>query len=395
MALRRLTSARLVLSALALLAAFCAPASAQSEPVVPAAPGAPAALEEFAASATAVDAQTLLTDRYVVKLWGIEAAEIFGTPLKLQARTVLDDMIAGGAVKCRVMSWSGKQPVAQCATSGESDIALAMLQQGFAVVDRPAVLGSVFQDPYFKAERSAKEAGAGAWRNIWQGGGSASISQDKYFPLMLIALGAVPLLGFACMALVGVRGFRRLAETQVQQMGLFLQREDKLRDREKFVMAAILEAELNSNRVKIEAFLVVYQDLMKGLRDTSRQPKYRQTGEIIHEQPMLSRTVFDGNTQKLDLLGPKLAGEIASLYASIQPNPNYITLEPDMPVETAAHKVEQIMSAAQAMQKPMDHILAALQVIIRGKKDGAANAELAAPPMSGRPIPGAPQKRRA
>ena len=38
-----------------------------------------------------------------------------------------------------------------------------MLQQGFAVVDRGAVLGSVFEEPYIEAENDAQEQKLGVW----------------------------------------------------------------------------------------------------------------------------------------------------------------------------------------------------------------------------------------
>ena len=112
--------------------------------------------DSFASNATAQDANTLIMGRYTVRLWGVEAARLSGTKLSLKGRTAMDDLIGDDAVSCSVVVWRGEQPIARCANKNNIDLAASMLQQGYAVVERQAVTGTVYEEPYFTAEKTAR-----------------------------------------------------------------------------------------------------------------------------------------------------------------------------------------------------------------------------------------------
>ncbi len=320
--------------------------------------------EQFAAAATAVDAQTLLTERFTVHLFGIEAVESAQFPVKIQARTLLDDRIGGGAVRCRVLGWEEDDPVAQCTAPTEEDLAIVMLREGFAVADRAMLRGSVYENPYFAAETEARKESRGIWL-------SADKESGRREETLAYALAAVcliaPLAGFALVSVVAARGFARIGSLLERQFRILMARENELREREKFVVASMFEAELSANRTKLEAFLVVYDEILKGLKDSAREHRFRQSGEMIHEQPALARAAFDANKDKMELLGAQLAGEMVSLYAAINPDPEYVSLEPGMPMDQAIRKVEKVIEDAQGLMAPVERILAAVTVIVRDK----------------------------
>lgn len=320
--------------------------------------------EQFASAATAVDAQTLLTERFTIRLFGVEAVESVQVPLKVQARTLLDDRIGGGAVRCRVLGWDHEEPLAQCAAPTEEDLAILMLREGYAVADRAVLRGSVYEKPYFAAETEARKESRGIWLSADQESGRRE--EALAYALAAVCLIA-PLIGFALVSLTAARGFEKISTLLDRQFRMLLSRENDLREREKFVVASMFEAELNANRTKLEAFLVVYDEILKGLKDSAREHRFRQVGEMIHEQPALARSAFDANKDKMELLGAQLAGEMVSLYAAINPNPDYVTLEPGMPIDQAVRKVEKVIEDAQTLMVPVERILAAVTVIVRDK----------------------------
>lgn len=145
-------------------------------------------------------------------------------------------------------------------------------------------------------------------------------------------------------------------------------RENELRTRERVVIAASLESEMLANKTKIEAFLLIYQELLRSLKDPGKAPKYKLGGEIVHEKPALSRNIFDAYIARLELFGPTIAGELAELYAQIEEDPEYITLTPDMNTDVAINMVERIVTNAKNLLDPLERNMGALNVIIRSKK---------------------------
>ncbi len=324
--------------------------------------------DKFASSAMPTGPKNLLTDKYKVELWGIKAPEYDGFPLQLTTRKLLDELLYNSAVRCSVVSWRGDQALARCLNDGEVDLSLALLQEGYMISDREVIYNTVFAEPYFKAEEAAQKQNKGVWAYSSGGGGvSSPASLSGVMPLVAAVIGS-SLAGFAILAFVCARGFKGIHALHKNQLAMLLSREENLREREKFVVASMLEAEISANKVKIEAFLVIYEEMLRNLKDPAKQQKYRLTGEIIQEQPRLVRSVYDGNVERMDLLGAQLASDIARYYSRINPNPGYITLEPDYPLEDAIYRVERVISEVTALVAPADRLISALQVILRDKK---------------------------
>ncbi len=145
-------------------------------------------------------------------------------------------------------------------------------------------------------------------------------------------------------------------------------REDDLKSREKLVIAAAIEGELSANQAKLQAFLVVYQEMLRNLKEPTRAPKYKQPGEIIHEKPALSRTIFDAYADKLVLLGETMARDLSKIYSDIVTDTAYKTLSDDLSTDQTIHIVERIVENAQTMNVPMEKAIGALGVIVRNRQ---------------------------
>ncbi len=145
-------------------------------------------------------------------------------------------------------------------------------------------------------------------------------------------------------------------------------REEDLRARERLVIAAALEGELMANQTKLEAFLLIYQELLRNLKEPGRAPKYKQGGEIIHDKPALSRTIFDAYATRLELVGPNVAGNLARIYADVDIEPEYKTLSPEMSPDQAIRMVEIIVENAKKLLDPVEKSIASLGVIVRDKR---------------------------
>ena len=335
-------------------------------------------------TAFAVDAGTIQGGNMTINLWGVEPATAPGTMENHRARVLLDDLIAQRTVKCVPMSDPVNGRVrAQCLNAAEKDLALQLISAGAVAVSRRDVLGSDLAKAYLDAEQKARTAGVGIWGNGTLGNstGSDAANSDvalpgfaKALPMWAIAAAMllVPLLGFLVVAIILYRGFKQMIALQRYQLAGTQKREKQLKDREKYVIASALEGEINTNRAKLDAFLVIYEELLKSLRDPSKKPKYQRAGDIIHEKPALSRTVYDSHIDKLDVLGPQITSDLSNLYGMIDAAPDYRTLEPEVPIEKAREIVDRIIRAATKMADPMDKALAALSIIVRDKRGDVA-----------------------
>ena len=356
---------RPVALALGLFSALVAGMPAHAQDAAPPAP--------ITGSAFAVDATTIYVDNRPVVLWGIEAPGIEGGALRLMARTAIDDEIAGQPVRCRLAArapGSNATPKGQCVNAGDRDLALALIERGFGVSNRREVAGSVFFDAYLQAEKKARDTSLGVWAK--QGTGAASVQPGLFDNMgtlpFILAVSLGPLIGMLLVAIVMRFGFKRLVDLQKYQIAGAQRREKMLKEREKFVVAAALEGEINTNRAKLDAFLIIYEELLKSLRDPSKKPKYQKSGDIIHDRPALSRTVYDTNLDKIELLGPQLIADLTSLYILVDANPDYQTLEPEMSIDKVIEIVSKIVRDAEKLLDPMDRIAGALNVIVRDKR---------------------------
>lgn len=308
----------------------------------------------FRVQARASDADALVSGKYRIKLWGIEALDGSSAFLKLKSRTALDDKIEGKPVSCFIKDRTGDEVLAQCVNANEEDLSLFMIQQGFVSVDRAAVFGTIFERPYIDAENQARQAGRGIWIE-------STATAEKKLPFDGFFLGGVIVLllflvGLMAIALFIMRGFRNVVDVQNQSIDL-ASRERSIREKEKYIIASMLDAEIRSNKAKIEAYIAIYEEMLADFEDKSTQPKYKRSGDIVQKQPVLNRSVFDGNTDKLDLLGREAASDIIHYYARIKTMPDYETLEPDTSLKKAKETVTNALEGAKKLDQISDVIL--------------------------------------
>lgn len=175
-------------------------------------------------------------------------------------------------------------------------------------------------------------------------------------------------IGFIVIGLVLMFGFNKLARMQRDHMNQMTSKDLSLQKREKLVLASTFANELTENKFKAEAFITIYTELLRNLRDIDRRALYEDTGDFIHQHAPLSRNTYDQNVEQLQLFGSKLAGDLAQVYAAIRSEPQYIALEQTMPRASAIRIVEMVLDDAQKTLEPIDPVIAALNVIVR---DGA------------------------
>lgn len=322
--------------------------------------------EQFASTATAIDGVSLLTNRYMVTLWGVEPIEATGTTLAIKARTALDNLINGQPVTCEVKEWRSGRPVARCLNAQEADLALSMVQNGYAVADRPGISGTVFDAQYKDAEKKAQHDEKGGWADAAKDTSFLKYfaGNDRFVYGWIIGVFLLPLLA----ALFGVLflsvRFSRLEAYLKDTLGASEARKKELREQERFVVASMIEGELSANKGKLEAFIIIYKDLLKSLRQ-SKDRNYQVHGEIVHDAPLLQRIVYESNINRLNLLGSSIAGEVVGLYGHIQSDPQYTTLNAAVPMDEAILKVQKVVSDAEALIPRIDKIIQSLHITIR------------------------------
>lgn len=300
----------------------------------------------FEAQVRAADAITLMAGQTPVRLWAVQTFAGANPAFDLRARTTLDNAVGQKKVTCDIKSRDGSAAVAQCVNTQDEDLGLFMIQHGFVSVDRAALYGTVFEDAYIQAEMQAQSRGIGLWAED-ERGGKGEQGQDSSAYVM--SFGAMLLLcivgAFTVLSIFIMRGFQRVIEAQNTNVEM-MSRERKLRDKERAIVAVMLDSELKANKAKIEAYRVVYEEMLNALKDPDRPPRYKKAGDIIQRQPALARSVFDRNTDKLDMLGGRLSSELVHFYARIKSNPDYVNLEPSTPVEEAVSILEKSLAGA-------------------------------------------------
>jgi endonuclease YncB( thermonuclease family) len=364
---------RFVFAALACLM-FAVPALAQQPAAQPPAPAAqpageatPAGLpERIIRPMRATDPMTLKAEGVNIRLWGIKPAQTSETPLELKALDLMDALIQEQQVNCKIVGGAFPELTARCTTQGNQDLALALLEGGYVVVDRQQTYNSVFATGYEKAQETARLRGKGIWRYLAESDDGGQAGGPKWMKpymdwLMPVGLVFGPLLGLCVMALVLRAGLSRIASRQEDEAGAVAHKEAALQLREKRVLVSTLEGELEENKNKIDAYIVIYGDLLSHLKEPGGTPKYQQAGDIVQKHPAFSKTVFESNVAKLSLLDMKAAGLVSRLYASLPRDPEYINLEPDVPLETAVKLVEKIVADAENLRAPIEAALEALR----------------------------------
>ncbi len=304
-------------------------------------------------------ATTLLTsERRAINLWGIETIESNDPVFNLRARTALDNKIGGEPVECEWKSRVANQYFAQCVNAEDDDLSLFMIQGGFAVANRTVIYNTVFENAYIQAENQAKDLGQGIWAQASAVPGTNIDTNNTWMLGVSFALFTMIVGAFTYLSIRIMRGFQKVIDAQNDNVKM-MERERKLRDKERGIIAVMLDSELKANKAKIEAYIVVYEEVLRGLKDPIKTPKYKKAGDIVQRQPALDRAVFDRNTDKLDSLGRKLASELIHFYARIKTNPEYTNIEPDANQEDVIQMVEDSLEGAKRLNKLADHLLEA------------------------------------
>jgi len=321
-----------------------------------------------------------------VDLWGTDTPFDIESPSQISVREAINQLASSGPVRCLIKGSPTPNSLgqyasfkAQCLTAQETDIGLALIKSGVAVTDPRDLIGSDLAKTYRDAEQGARAEQAGLWSlpELTSGtpqkkqgdGGLLAVPPDMQWLISSVLL-LVLITVLAGIGATILRALKEVVALQKYQISGAQKRERAAKEREKYVLAAALEGEITSNRAKLDAFLGIYHEMIKTLRDPSKTPKYKRGGDVVHEKPKLSRTVYDSNLDKLQSLGTALATDIPLLYNHIDAAPEYKKLEPDMPVEKVLESVDKIVRTAEKLADPMDKIAGALNVMLRDRKTG-------------------------
>ncbi len=310
------------------------------------------AYEEKEYEVTIKDVNLLIAGKTKILLWGVERINPNAAVFNLKARNVLENKIDGRPVVCTTQAKKGNVISAQCINYADEDLSLFLLQQGVVSADRTSIHGSVYEGPYVEAERIAQENNYGVWA---AGDKTPGDKQTKNFMFGAFLLVAVFIMALIVLGFFVMRGFGRVIDVQSRSLDLAMKERD-LKEKEKLVIASMINSEIKENKSKIEAYLLVYEEILRDFSDDTKPPTYQKTGEVIQKQPALSRVVFDGNTNKIDLFGSELASNLVHYYARIKTNPDYKEVAPDAAIE----EVQAIISTAVENAEKLDDIATSL-----------------------------------
>ncbi len=308
--------------------------------------------KEISINARVLDSTTLISGKTRISLWGIEKIDTQSAVFSLRIRQALENKIGNSNVLCVVKSKIDNDFVkAQCINSKEEDLSMFLLHEGYASADRKEIYRSIYETPYLNAEQSAQASNNG----IWGGAENSDYKQSKNFLMGSLILIIVFILALVVLGFHLMRGFSRVVDIQSQSIDLAT-KERALKDKEKYIIASMIDAEIRSNKAKIKAFLTIYEETLQGLSDSGRALEYQKAGDIVQKQPALSRSVFDGNTNKLDLLGSRLASSVIHYYARIKTSPDYIDIKPDTPYNEAKKIIETVIDNANKLSETSDRL---------------------------------------
>lgn len=310
--------------------------------------------KQFQVKALAAGAATLRAGENTIKLWGVDDSEGGSARQRIAARAALDNLMGNRPVQCEMVGRSGNMITAQCVNASDIDLGLFMLQNGHVIANRAVIYGTDFEEPYLAAERQAERGSSGLWAAeaaSGNGGGDTKV-------LLIAALGLLGslLAGVAFLIFTTLSGFKKITSGQNKSID-FMAKERDLRMQERKIVAAMLDAELRANKSKIEAYLVIYEEMLKNLREPEKAHQYTKAGDIVQMQPALDRAVFERNTDKMDLLGKKLSSDVIHFYARIKTNPDYVNLNPDMPAAEAVEVVDKAVKAARHLDDVLRKVI--------------------------------------
>ena len=308
--------------------------------------------KSFRANVRVVDANSMLSNKTKIMLWG--ARKVEGAPVLVNetGRIALDEAVGASAVTCELKGRTSEHLIAQCDNAQGLDLGLSLLQQGFLDVDRSQVFDTIYEDPYLAAQRSAQANQIGIW--LAEGssshngeGGSSAFTVLMFIIVLLVQVGVFVII-YRSLDKIG-----RAQELSKEMLG----RERKIKDKERAVVINMLGSEIKGNKSKIEAYIVVYDEMLADMKNPQRQPKYKKAGDIVQKQPSLDRAVFERNTDKLGVLGDELASQVIHFYARIKTDPDYTNLDPATPLDDAIMMVEKGLNSARRMERAADDLV--------------------------------------
>lgn len=306
----------------------------------------------------AADAKTLKHDGKIIKLWGVNLPSYKNTLQKQRARLDLNNIMAAGEVTCFPQSKGTNEIFAQCFNASKKDIAVWMLEQGNLLVDRGLVIGTKFESVYIPAEQLAQQGKVGVWTPEKENNDNQAKVQAQ-ITLMI----SINILFFLCvLAAIGAVGliiYRKISDAQehIEETEARIQKQTSIHEKERRLVAVMLHSELRSNHSKIEAFIVIYDDMFKNLKETHNHHTTLQAGEIVRECPALDRFIFDGNADKMDVLGQRLAEHVISFYANVKTEPDYFNLDAGIDTMDAVKAIESVIQNARNMKRKAEDIL--------------------------------------
>ncbi len=308
---------------------------------------------EISINARVLDSTTLISGKMKISLWGVENLSSKSLIFDLKARQALEHKIGNKNITCVIKGRIENNFVkAQCINSREEDLSLFLLRFGFASANRREIYKTIYEVPYLRAEEYAKNNGNG----IWGDSGNLDEKQSKNFLMAAIILIVVFVLAIGVLSIYFMRVVSRVIEIQNKSIDLAA-KERSLKDKEKYIIASMINAEIRSNKAKIEAYLRIYEETLKNINDSNKFLEYKKSGDIIQRQPSLSRSVFDGNTSKLDLFGSRLASEVIHYYARIKTRPDYVEIKPDTSHKKVKEIIENAVNNAKKLDKVSDKLL--------------------------------------
>ncbi len=314
--------------------------------------------EDIKYSVHVIDATSLISGKIKIYLWGVEKIKTDATIFNLKIIKELESKIAGQKITCTIKERdaTGIEIRAQCINSNEEDLSLFLLQKGYVTADRSIIYGSIYEKPYLHAETQAQLYSEGVWSDSRVTTLSSGELQNSNFMLIAFFIMGVFIVALGVLSFYIMRSFGKVVDIQNHSIDLAA-KERTLKDKEKFIIASMIYAEVNANKSKTDAYLMVYKEMLRVLNDPNRTPKYQKTGDIVQKQPNLDRAVFDGNTSKLDLFGSRVASEIIHYYARIKTSPDYIEVKTDEPKKEVVTIIEAVIDNAEKVDNMSDRLI--------------------------------------
>lgn len=323
---------------------------------------------------TVIDPVTLQADTTSITLWGIKPLSSSSIVFQMKAMDLLDTLTGTEAVNCKIVGGTPPEVTASCTGYTSSDLGLELLNHGYAMVDRRQLQGSAFALTYAQAQETARLNQKGIWRLVAEEdrGSRMPAWLQPYLPLLVpLALVLGPLSGLLITVFMMRFWLRKMSALQKEEFERSNRKESILTSRERYVLISALEGELTENRNKIEAFLLIYGDMLRSLKDTTQAPKYQRVGDIVQKRPFMSKTVFEANVGKLSLLDMRLAGQLSKFYTSLPTGNEYINIDPTMPLENAVEVVEGALKEAEKILPGLDQVIQALAAAATKQADTA------------------------